>query len=137
MTQVEKKMKKKFQGCGVLYTSLSIHSTMSEAIQYIKDTFQVNNDIQLIIQFIQVLTKFGIKINSPRKKSENDDIFITLFSMPHIPQCECIDDESCEWYDQNEYELMLKHSDFIQSQFDKFGIGHMYDDSLDVFMFTD
>jgi hypothetical protein len=106
---------------------------MAESIQYIKNSFQVNNDIKHIIEFIQVLTKFGIKVNSPKSKTHGVR-FISLFSMPHIPQCECIEDEPCEYWNQIEYDLMLKHSDFIQSQFDRFGIGHMFDDSLDVVM---
>ncbi len=104
-----------------------------DAIQYIQNTFEVNDDIQHIIEFIINLTKFGIIVKPPRKKFHGVR-FISLFSMPHIPQYDNIEDEPREYWDEKEYDTMRNHSDFIEYHFNQFDIGHMYDDSLDVVM---
>jgi hypothetical protein len=112
-----------------------------EAIQYIQDKFEASEFTQSIIELIQNLTSLGITVNPPTPRSrvrftvpiDCNDHFFCLFSMPHIPQFNNIENEYCEYHDKNEYDLMCKHSDFIQSQFDKFDIQHMYLDSLDVY----
>jgi hypothetical protein len=104
-----------------------------QCVSFIINNYETCEQTKRIITFIKNLISLGIPIEPPSLKFDNGEQWV--FSMPHIPQQDDIENESCEWWDMKQYNLMKKHSKYIQHMFDKLEIGHYYDDCMDVHMF--